>query len=215
MRRGGSLEKTLIWEDWGQKEKGMRRLNSITNSVDMDLSKLQDIVEKRAAGMLQSMGFRRVGHNLVTEQSKWVLHWIPAFLLNSRVEGGLGEMVVKCKNSPVIYLNFFTENFLQGKEAWMSLFQSHRGGILQNSVRRMSIFHWGWCRRFISLWDGGAYRCSEEREAEGNVVCIYKAGFCIHACWGFSVVLLVNKSLQCQRHKTLSSCLWDNVIIKS
>ena len=149
MRRGGSLEKTLIWEDWGQKEKGMRRLDSITNSVDMDLSKLQDIVEKRAAGMLQSMGFRRVGHNLVTEQSKWVLHWIPAFLLNSRVEGGLGEMVVKCKNSPVIYLNFFTENFLQGKEAWMSLFQSHRGGILQTQ--------WGECLSSIEVGAGGLF----------------------------------------------------------
>ena len=43
----------------------MRWLNSITNSMDMDLSKLQKIVEDRGAWRLS--GLKRVGHHLVTE----------------------------------------------------------------------------------------------------------------------------------------------------
>ena len=39
--------------------------------MDMNLSKLREIVEGRKTGMLQSMGSQRVGHNLATEQ-----HWV-------------------------------------------------------------------------------------------------------------------------------------------
>ena len=37
-------------------------------SMDMNLSKLQEIVGDRGACMLQSMGSQRVRHDLVTEQ---------------------------------------------------------------------------------------------------------------------------------------------------
>ena len=46
----------------------MRRLDSITDSMDMNLRKPQEIVEE--PGMLQSMGSQRVRHNLLTEQNK-------------------------------------------------------------------------------------------------------------------------------------------------
>ena len=47
----------------------MRVLESTSDSVDMSLSKLQEIVKDRGAcGSLQSMGTTRVRHDLATEQ---------------------------------------------------------------------------------------------------------------------------------------------------
>jgi len=48
----------------------MRWLHSMTNSMDMNLSKRQEIVKDRKPGMLQSTGLQRVGHDLATEQQQ-------------------------------------------------------------------------------------------------------------------------------------------------
>ena len=67
-----SLEKTLmLGKIEGKRQRGwqrMRWLASITNSMDMNLSKLQKIVKDEEPGMLQSMGSERVRHDLVAEQ---------------------------------------------------------------------------------------------------------------------------------------------------
>ena len=48
----------------------MRWLDSIIGSLDINLSKLQEIVMTEEPGVLQSMGLQRAGHDLVTEQHK-------------------------------------------------------------------------------------------------------------------------------------------------
>ena len=69
MWRANSLKKTLMWgKIEGRRIRGwqrMRWLDGITDSMDMSLSKLWEIVQP---GMLQSMGLQRVGHDWATEK---------------------------------------------------------------------------------------------------------------------------------------------------
>ena len=48
----------------------MRRLDSITNSMDMNLSKLWEIAKDRGAWRAQSTGLQSIGHDSSTEQQQ-------------------------------------------------------------------------------------------------------------------------------------------------
>ena len=55
----------------GKKRRGkqrMRWLDGITDSMDMSLSKLREMVKDRMPGVLQSMGSQRVRHDWATNQ---------------------------------------------------------------------------------------------------------------------------------------------------
>ena len=67
-----SLEKTLILGkiegNWGSQQQRMILLDSITDSVDINLSELWEIVEDRKAWHAAFHGWQRIGHDLMTEQ---------------------------------------------------------------------------------------------------------------------------------------------------
>ena len=81
MQRADSLEKTLmLGKIEGKRRRVWQRmswLDSITNSMDMNLGKFQEIVKDREAGVLQSMGLQSLATSLLLSLAK--LSPVPEF----------------------------------------------------------------------------------------------------------------------------------------
>ena len=74
MQRADSLEKTLMRGTIEGKRRRlwqrMRCLDSVTDSMDMNLCRLWGTVKEGEPGVLQPMGSERVRHDLVTEEQQ-------------------------------------------------------------------------------------------------------------------------------------------------
>ena len=74
MGRANSLEKTLMLRKTeGNRKRGQQKigwLNGITKSMDMDLSKLWEMVKHRETWHAAGHGVSRARHNLATEQQQ-------------------------------------------------------------------------------------------------------------------------------------------------
>ena len=77
-QRTDSLKQTLMLGKIAGRRRGwqrMRWLNGVTDSMDMSLSKLRELVMDRKPGMLQSMGSQRVGYDWATELNRTEPNW--------------------------------------------------------------------------------------------------------------------------------------------
>ena len=77
MRRANSLEKTPMLGKIESGRRGWQRikwLDGITDSMDMSLSNLRELMMDRKPGVLQSIGSQKVGHNWETELN-WMVHF--------------------------------------------------------------------------------------------------------------------------------------------
>ena len=127
--RWSSLEKTLmLGKIEGKRRRGqhkMKWLDTITDSMDTNLSKLQDIVEDRGAWWGTVHG-ARVERDLVTEQWWWYIRGLCTGLQDPKIY----------MYPPNLYVTVLTCNVMVLRGKAFGRFLCHEGGAL---VKRISV----------------------------------------------------------------------------
>jgi len=65
----------------------MRWLNDITNAMDMNLGKLQEMAREGRPSVLQPMGSQTVGHDWATEQPLYIYIYMHTYITNNIIKG--------------------------------------------------------------------------------------------------------------------------------
>ena len=84
---------------WRQEERGqqrMRCLDGITDSMDMSLSKFQELAMAGRPGVLQSVGSQRVRHNWVTELNWMCIDMIIVTIQSNKIALNEIKKTTKC-----------------------------------------------------------------------------------------------------------------------
>ena len=134
MWRADSLEKTLMpGKIEGRRRRGgqkMRWLDGTTDSVDMSLSKLQDVVGTGKPGVLQFMGLQRVRHNWAPE-----LNWIRR---QTKLHRPLGLYFFSNELWCLIFIWWYFTHFIQ----WCSILRLSSCVKVLNRRLWFLLVHW-------------------------------------------------------------------------